>query len=32
MQGERTYYLDRGFEWLEDKLSNCSAVVERLSG
>jgi UDP-N-acetylglucosamine 1-carboxyvinyltransferase len=28
----RVYHLDRGFERLEDKLSNCGAVVERLSG
>ncbi|MEQ1942388.1 UDP-N-acetylglucosamine 1-carboxyvinyltransferase [Mesorhizobium sp. VNQ89] len=28
----RIYHLDRGFERLEDKLSNCGAVVERLSG
>jgi UDP-N-acetylglucosamine 1-carboxyvinyltransferase len=28
----RVYHLDRGFERLEDKLSACGAVVERLSG
>ena len=28
----RIYHLDRGFERLEDKLSDCGAVVERLSG
>jgi UDP-N-acetylglucosamine 1-carboxyvinyltransferase len=28
----RIYHLDRGFERLEDKLSGCGAVVERLSG
>ncbi len=28
----RIYHLDRGFERLEDKLGNCGAVVERLSG
>jgi len=27
----RVYHLDRGFERLEQKLSNCGAVVERLS-
>jgi UDP-N-acetylglucosamine 1-carboxyvinyltransferase len=27
----RVYHLDRGFEQLEDKLSRCGAVVERLS-
>jgi UDP-N-acetylglucosamine 1-carboxyvinyltransferase len=35
-QGEtivnRVYHLDRGFEHLEEKLSRCGAVVERLSG
>lgn len=28
----RVYHLDRGFERLEEKLSNCGAVVERISG
>ena len=28
----RIYHLDRGFERLEEKLSDCGAVVERLSG
>jgi UDP-N-acetylglucosamine 1-carboxyvinyltransferase len=28
----RVYHLDRGFERLEDKLSRCGAVVERISG
>ena len=28
----RVYHLDRGFEHLEHKLSQCGAVVERLSG
>ena len=28
----RVYHLDRGFERLEDKLSACGAVIERLSG
>ena len=28
----RVYHLDRGFERLEEKLSRCGAVVERLSG
>jgi len=28
----RVYHLDRGFEELEQKLSNCGADVERLSG
>ena len=28
----RVYHLDRGFERLEEKLSGCGAVVERLSG
>ena len=27
----RVYHLDRGFERLEEKLTNCGAVVERLS-
>ncbi len=27
----RVYHLDRGFERLEEKLSGCGAVVERLS-
>ncbi|HEY6631337.1 MAG TPA: UDP-N-acetylglucosamine 1-carboxyvinyltransferase [Rhizobiaceae bacterium] len=27
----RIYHLDRGFERLEDKLSSCGAVIERLS-
>jgi UDP-N-acetylglucosamine 1-carboxyvinyltransferase len=27
----RVYHLDRGFERLEQKLSGCGAVVERLS-
>jgi UDP-N-acetylglucosamine 1-carboxyvinyltransferase len=28
----RVYHLDRGFERLEQKLSNCGAVIERISG
>jgi UDP-N-acetylglucosamine 1-carboxyvinyltransferase len=28
----RVYHLDRGFERLEEKLSGCGAMVERLSG
>jgi UDP-N-acetylglucosamine 1-carboxyvinyltransferase len=28
----RVYHLDRGFERLEDKLSGCGAVIERISG
>src|SRR5437773_1117602 len=28
----RDYHLDRGFERLEDKLSRCGAMVERISG
>jgi UDP-N-acetylglucosamine 1-carboxyvinyltransferase len=28
----RVYHLDRGFERLEDKLSRCGAVIERISG
>ncbi|MBN9218098.1 MAG: UDP-N-acetylglucosamine 1-carboxyvinyltransferase [Mesorhizobium sp.] len=28
----RVYHLDRGFERLEEKLSNCGAVIERISG
>jgi len=28
----RVYHLDRGFERLEEKLTNCGAVVERISG
>ena len=28
----RVYHLDRGFERLEEKLSNCGAVIERVSG
>lgn len=28
----RIYHLDRGFERLEDKLSNCGAVIERVAG
>jgi len=28
----RVYHLDRGFERLEEKLSACGAVIERLSG
>ena len=35
-QGEtvvnRIYHLDRGFERLEDKLSRCGAVIERVAG
>jgi len=27
----RVYHLDRGFEDLEQKLSNCGAEIERLS-
>jgi len=28
----RVYHLDRGFERLEEKLANCGASIERLSG
>ena len=28
----RVYHLDRGFERLEEKLTNCGANVERISG
>jgi UDP-N-acetylglucosamine 1-carboxyvinyltransferase len=28
----RIYHLDRGFERLEEKLSACGAVIERISG
>jgi UDP-N-acetylglucosamine 1-carboxyvinyltransferase len=28
----RVYHLDRGFERLEDKLSACGAIIERISG
>ena len=28
----RVYHLDRGFEQLERKLSNCGAEIERVSG
>jgi len=28
----RVYHLDRSFERLEEKLGNCGAVVERISG
>jgi UDP-N-acetylglucosamine 1-carboxyvinyltransferase len=28
----RIYHLDRGFERLEEKLSGCGAVIERISG
>ena len=28
----RVYHLDRGFERLEDKLSACGAMIERISG
>ena len=28
----RVYHLDRGFERLEEKLSNCGAQIERISG
>ncbi len=28
----RVYHLDRGFERLEEKLSSCGAVIERISG
>lgn len=28
----RVYHLDRGFERLEEKLSNCGAVIERITG
>jgi UDP-N-acetylglucosamine 1-carboxyvinyltransferase len=27
----RIYHLDRGFERLEEKLSKCGAVIERIS-
>ncbi|MGE4372524.1 MAG: UDP-N-acetylglucosamine 1-carboxyvinyltransferase [Xanthobacter sp.] len=29
---QRVYHLDRGFEKLEEKLSRCGAVIERISG
>jgi UDP-N-acetylglucosamine 1-carboxyvinyltransferase len=28
----RVYHLDRGFERLEEKLSNCGAQIRRLKG
>jgi UDP-N-acetylglucosamine 1-carboxyvinyltransferase len=28
----RVYHLDRGFEKLEEKLSNCGAEIERVAG
>jgi hypothetical protein len=28
----RVYHLDRGFDRLEEKLRNCGAQIERLSG
>jgi UDP-N-acetylglucosamine 1-carboxyvinyltransferase len=28
----RVYHLDRGFERLEKKLSDCGAQIERISG
>ena len=28
----RVYHLDRGFERLEDKLSHCGALIERVKG
>ena len=28
----RVYHLDRGFERIEDKLGQCGAQIERLSG
>jgi UDP-N-acetylglucosamine 1-carboxyvinyltransferase len=28
----RVYHLDRGFERLEEKLGNCGAAIERVSG
>jgi UDP-N-acetylglucosamine 1-carboxyvinyltransferase len=28
----RVYHLDRGFERLEEKLSGCGAMIERISG
>ena len=28
----RVYHLDRGFERLEDKLSHCGALIERVRG
>jgi UDP-N-acetylglucosamine 1-carboxyvinyltransferase len=35
-QGEtvigRVYHLDRGFERIEDKLSQCGAQIERIAG
>jgi UDP-N-acetylglucosamine 1-carboxyvinyltransferase len=35
-QGEtmigRVYHLDRGFERMEEKLSNCGAQIERVTG
>jgi UDP-N-acetylglucosamine 1-carboxyvinyltransferase len=35
-QGEtlinRVYHLDRGYERVEEKLSNCGAKIERVSG
>ena len=27
----RIYYLDRGFEWLEEKLLACGASIQRIS-
>jgi len=31
-QVNRIYHLDRGFERLEEKLSNCGAKIERVDG
>jgi UDP-N-acetylglucosamine 1-carboxyvinyltransferase len=35
-QGEtvlsRVYHLDRGYERVEEKLSSCGALIERVSG
>ncbi|MEM7617504.1 MAG: UDP-N-acetylglucosamine 1-carboxyvinyltransferase [Pseudomonadota bacterium] len=27
----RVYHLDRGYEWVEDKLSSCGAIISRVS-
>ena len=32
LDNNRVYHLDRGFERLEDKLSACAAIIERISG
>ena len=28
----RVYHLDRGYEWVEEKLGNCGAKIERIKG